>query len=281
MDGYFYGWYLKCQSKENTLALIPAVHDNGVSRTSSLQIITDDGAWVIDAKGKDFKKTKSNIFIAKNRFGVNGIRVNMENADVKIKGKIDFGPLHPIKYDIMGPFSLIPFMECRHAVYSMRHTVNGSLLINGKKYNFENALGYWEGDSGRSFPSKYAWTQTLFNGGSLMLSVADIPFMGFHFTGIIGIVNWHNKEYRFATYLGAHPLQISDKTVRVAQCGMELEARLIETKAHDLAAPVGGSMIRTIRESASCKAYYRFRIEGKTVFAFKTEKASFEYEYNK
>ena len=62
---------------------------------------------------------------------------------------------------------------------------------------------------------------------------------------------------------------------------MEFEAGLIEDNARALNAPVSGSMIRTIHESAACRAYYRFRIKGKTVFAFKTDKASFEYEYSK
>lgn len=77
------------------------------------------------------------------------------------------------------------------------------ICINGKKYVFENAYGYWEGDCGRSFPKKYAWTHSFLEGkdgaieGSLMLSVAEIPLAGLCFTGIIGIVLWKGKEYRF------------------------------------------------------------------------------------
>ena len=148
-----------------------------------------------------------------------------------------------------------------------------------KNYVFENAVGYWEGDSGRSFPKDYLWTHTCFSGGSLMLSVADIPFGPLHFTGIIGIVYYNKKEYRFATYLGAHIQELRDGKVRIKQGNMVLEAGIIESSGKALNAPVGGSMIRTIHESASCKAYYKFRIKGKTVFSFKTTKASFEYEY--
>ena len=66
----------------------------------------------------------------------------------------------------------------------------GRMKINGNDYVFENAVGYWEGDSGVSFPKEYLWTQVAFNGGSLMLSVADIPFGLFNFTGIIGVINY-------------------------------------------------------------------------------------------
>ena len=96
MNGYFYGWYMKCQSKDSTVAFISARHKNGTSETSSLQVITDDGAWNIDMPGTAFKKDCKNIFLGKNRFGKNGIRVNIDNPDARIKGKLDFGQITPI-----------------------------------------------------------------------------------------------------------------------------------------------------------------------------------------
>ena len=279
MNGNFYGWYLKCQSKEDTVALIAARHENAGKKTCSLQVITDDGAYVIDIPRDEYKKSKECVKIGNNSFGINGIYVNMNSKDINIKGRLSFGRITPLKYDIMGPFALVPFMECRHFVKSMRHVVNGNLTINGKKYVFENAVGYIEGDSGRSFPRDYIWTQSLFHGGSLMLSVANIPMAGFEFTGIIGVIYYRGKEYRFATYLGATVKKLGDNSVTVKQGCMELEATLIEPSSFGLNAPCNGSMVRTIRESTSCKASYRFRIKGKTVFAFKTNRASFEYEY--
>lgn len=102
----------------------------------------------------------------------------------------------------MRPFALVPFMECRHSVWSMYHSVSGNINLNGQKYLFKNDLGYWEGDCGHSFPKRYVWTQCFLPNGSLMLSVADIPLAGIQFTGIIGVVLWKGQEYRLATYLG-------------------------------------------------------------------------------
>ena len=85
------------------------------------------------------------------------------------------------------------------------------MCINGQKYYFRNAWGYWEGDCGRSFPKEYVWTQCFFNDGALMLSVADIPMAGIRFTGIIGVVLWRGKEYRIATYLGAKVVKRQNK----------------------------------------------------------------------
>lgn len=112
-----------------------------------------------------------------------------------------------------------------------------------------------------------------------MLSVADIPMAGIRFTGVIGVVLWRGKAYRIATYLGAKAVKIQSKMVRVKQGGLELEVRLPETSGRPLKAPFKGDMVRTIHESASCRAFYRFCKGGRTLFAFETDRASVEFEY--
>ena len=279
MHGSFYGWYLKCQSDTQTLAVIPAVHKAGRKRTCSIQVITDNDSWTVEFAGNLFHREKRTIIIGENRFGETGIQLSIHTPDLKVKGKLDFGPLSPLKYDIMGPFALVPFMECRHSVWSMQHLVRGTVCINGQGYSFQNALGYWEGDRGRSFPKKYIWTQCSFSGGSLVLSVADIPMAGFCFTGITGAVLWQGKEYRIATYLGAKAVRIQNGMVRIVQGNLELEVRLLKSHERPLKAPAKGDMVRTIHESAACRAFYRFREKGRTLFEFETDRASFEYEY--
>lgn len=113
-----------------------------------------------------------------------------------------------------------------------------------------------------------------------MLSVADIPVAGIRFTGIIGAILWRGKEYRMATYLGARAVQIQNKMVRVIQGNLELDVHLLEASERLLKAPVKGDMVRTIRESAVCRVFYRFRKEGCTLFAFETDRASCEFEYH-
>lgn len=169
-------------------------------------------------------------------------------------------------------------MQCRHSVYSMKHQINGQININGQLYNFQNGLGYIEGDRGYSFPERYIWTQCCFKGGSLMLSVADIPLFGFNFTGIIGIVMLNGKEYRLATYLGAKIKHIGENTVIIKQSDYCLTAKLIEKNTYPLYAPINGEMSRIIHESASCKAYYRFSCKSKILCEFTSDTASFEYE---
>ena len=279
MKGYFYGWYLKCQSDTQTLAVIPAVHRSGRKCACSIQLITDDGSWTIPFSGDMFRRAKDVIAIGKNRFGRRGIRLAIHTPEVTVKGQLRFGPLTPLKYDIMGPFAYVPHLECRHSVWSMRHSVCGTVYVNEEKYSFNNAWGYWEGDRGCSFPKEYAWTQCCFPDGSLMLSVADIPIAGFHFNGVICVLLWRGREYRLATYLGARAVRIRDGAIQIVQGNLKLEARLLKRAAKPLQAPTMGDMVRTIHESAASRAYYRFMKGNHTLFAFETDKASFEYEY--
>jgi len=278
MSGFFYGWYFKCQSGTQTLAVIPAVHQGRNGKTCSLQIITDEGTWTADFPADAFQRAGREMAVGRNRFGERGIRLSVRQPGLSVTGRLKFGPMAPLKYDIMGPFLLVPFLECRHRVWSMRHQVSGTVSVNGKKYVFRNGTGYWEGDRGRSFPGRYAWTQCFFPGGSVMLSVADIPMAGFCFKGVIGVVLKYGREYRLATYLGAEAVYVRDGIVRVVQGGMELEARLLEKNGKPLRAPADGDMSRTIHESAACRASYRFRAGGRTLLDFETDRASFEFE---
>lgn len=263
MHNYFCGWYFKCQSETQTLAVIPARHGG----RESIQLITDDGAWSFSEKlgGSVFRK--------------NGFRFDLASGGAEASGEIRFGALTPLRYDIMGPFKYVPFMECRHSVLSMRHRVDGTVRINGKVYDFNNALGYIEGDRGRSFPDEYIWTQSFFDGGSLMLSIAEIPFAGFGFTGVICAILWRGREYRLATYLGARAERIGCSEVAVRQGEYAFHAELLQEKPRPLNAPICGEMERIIHESASCRARYRFEKNGRTLFEFETERASFEFEY--
>lgn len=279
MNRFFYGWYMKCQSPVQTLAVIPAVHQVNHQRSCSIQIITDGDSWNVEFPGDAYGRSGKNIFIGKNRFGERGIHLDICTPDITAEGTLSFRCLSPLKYDIMGPFALIPFLECRHRVRSMQHAVFGTICINGENYTFQNDCGYWEGDSGRSFPKEYAWTQCFFPDGSLMLAAADIPLAGIHFTGITGAVLWKGKEYRIATYLGARADQIRNGRLQIVQGNLELETILLERSGHALKAPKQGDMVRTIHESTACRAFYRFRKAGHTLFEIETQTASFEYEY--
>lgn len=278
---YFKGYYFKCCTDKETVAFIPAYHSNNGITTASLQIITDHAAFHLPFRTMECQEKPLSAKLGNCSFSKDGIILNAQSNHSLFHGTLRFQPLSPIRYDIMGPFSLVPFMQCRHSVFSMTHKINGQITLDGQPFHFHNGTGYIEGDRGTSFPKRYIWTQCLFQNNSLMLSVADIPFCGFHFTGIIGIVLLNGTEYRIATYLGAHITQISENTVTVKQGNYTLTATLRQKNAWPLLAPTNGDMCRTIHESASCKAFYRFCFKSTVLCEFESDRASFEFEYSK
>ena len=225
---YFKGWYFKCNNENKTIAFIPAFHQNNHEKTASLQVITDDAVFNIPFQSLQYQENPLAVKIGENIFSKKGIRLQIKNNDLSANGTLHFHDLSPIQYDIMGPFKYVPLMQCRHSVYSMRHRINGQITVNGQQYVFQNGIGYIEGDCGSSFPKEYIWTQCHFNNGSLMLSVADIPFFGFHFIGIIGVILLNGKEHRIATYLGAKVKHIGKYSVTVKQGDYQLTAKLLQ-----------------------------------------------------
>lgn len=276
---YFKGWYFKCSNKNKTIAFIPVFHQSNYEKTASLQMITDNAVFNIPFHSLQYQENPLTIKIGENVFSEKEIQLNMKYDKLSANGVLHLYDILPIRYDIMGPFKFIPFMQCKHSVYSMQHQIDGQITLNGQQYIFKNGIGYMEGDCGSSFPKKYIWTQCHFNNDSLMLSVADIPFFGFHFTGIIGVILLNGKEHRIATYLGAKVKHIGKNSVTVKQGDYQLTAKLLLKNSQPLAAPSHGLMNRTIHESASCKAYYQFLYKDKALLEFNSDRASFEFEY--
>ena len=112
-----------------------------------------------------------------------------------------------------------------------------------------------------------------------MLSIAEIPFGCFHFTGVIGIVHLRGKEYRLATYPGAKVVKLKADEIIVRQGTFTLTVNPQKQSGHPLCAPVSGAMVRTIHEHPSCKVLYRFEENGIPLLVLDAPNAAFEYEY--
>ncbi len=282
MKKYFFGSYFKLQSKDKTLALIPSYSRIGKKYIGSLQIITHNNSYVLDYPYELYKRGKG--FDAKldsNIFNKDGINLNINRDNVNLVGNIKFESINKLNKNIMGPFKFIPFMECIHSVHSIKHNINGKLVLNNEEYNFDNSLCYIEGDRGRSFPKVYTWTQSLFDEGSIMLSVADIPFGLFHFTGVIGFINYNGKTIRIATYKRAKALKIKDEEVIIKQGKYKFTVKLLKKNSFDLKAPKLGQMARIIKESAECIVSYKLEKKNELIFEKIINNASMEYEYKK
>ena len=235
---YFKGYYFKHQKDGETVAFIPGISEQG----AFIQVLTPGKSECFHFTDITFGKT---IRIGNNTFSTKGVRISLPC----ISGCIRYGRLTPLRSDIMGIFRFFP-MECRHVIISMRHTLSGSLIIHGKKFDYDKGIGYIEGDSGHSFPKKYIWIQAndLPQEGSLSLSIAAIPFCGFHFRGVIAVLMLQGREYRFATYLGAR-IMIQNKKILLRQGFYTLTVQLLSRgNGYPLAAPSQGRMSGIVRE---------------------------------
>ena len=142
---------------------------------------------------------------------------------------------------------------------------------------FDGGTGYIETDRGRSFPADYLWTQCNWDRNCIMLSVAEIPFLGRRFKGCICALLHGGREYRLATYQGARVERWSGGGALIRQGRYRLEAEVLEGRGHPLRAPSAGAMTRTIHESLSARVRYRFWIGSRLLFDHIDENASYEY----
>jgi tocopherol cyclase len=277
---YFEGWYFKHQTEHNTISFIPAFHINSMGGYSaSLQIITRDSSYNFEIS--DFKIKKNDLWIKadKNSFSTKGISVNIDEEKLKIKGNIKYSSFQSLKYNAMGPFCLIPHMQCNHGILSLAHKLSGRLTVNNETIDFTDGIGYIEKDWGKSFPKTYLWTQCNWHDKGdccIMLSIAHIPFLWTSFTGCICIIYYNGVEYRLATYLGVRIDKNTEREAIIQQGDLRLEIKLIEQIGHRLIAPIEGGMNRIIFESPACKVNYKFSCKNKVVFDFTSNKAGYE-----
>jgi len=280
-ESYFEGWYFKCQSMEGKcLGLIPAIHiDSQGCRSASIQVITEERSWWIPYLETAFSAQRKKLYIqlGNNVFSETGIRLDIHDDGIDLEGTIIFDPFTRLKYPIMGPFHAMPNMECAHGVISMKHTLTGQLRLNGVCCDFDNGIGYIESDRGSSFPSSYLWAQDVWEEGSFMLSIAEIPIGRINFTGCICAVLLDGKEHRIATYLGGKVKHWSSHGAAVQQGRYMLKVEVLNQKGHSLMAPSTGEMTRTIRESVCTKMQIRLSHGKKVLLERVTDCAGFEY----
>lgn len=277
MNGYFFGKYFKCVSEDASIAFIPALHRRGGRTDASLQIITPDGA--LNVPFPEMKKEKDgSLSLGACSFSDRGITLSHTDGETVLGGEVKFSGRTPLGRNIMGPFRFLPFMQCRHSVYSMHHRVDGELFVCGKSYRFNGGHGYTEGDRGVSFPKKYVWSQCFAPDVSLMLAAATVPIGPAEICGTIASVMCGKREYRLATYSGARAEFPARDEIIIRQGGYTLRAKLLGGASHTLSAPQFGKMSRMIREGIAVSAEYSFCCEGRTICAFSSDRASFEYE---
>jgi hypothetical protein len=294
MKGSFEGWYYKQvnAARGQTVSVIFGVSMNVAHEHAFVQLLLTGPlrTYYFEYPISEFKFEADTFLIANNRFSKQGMQLDLHQSDFHCTGALRFTRLTPLKTSfympsIMGPFAYIPDMECNHGVVSMRHQVDGTLMMNDAPMVFSNDIGYIEKDWGRSFPKRYIWIQGNHfkkSAANLMLSVADIPFLTTQFEGVIAQLDFLGKSIRIATYCGARKGKLERTkdgfTLELIQGNFRLSVRATMDETGDLKAPVKGSMHAIIKEGLGGTVSIRLTQSGKVLWEDVSDHCGIEIE---
>lgn len=280
---YFEGWYFKQVSGNGKFvySFIPGISLTGKDSHAFIQVIngiTGDTHYIqYDLSEFSWNTKRFEVKVGSSVFSSDGIKLDIKSDGLIVSGQIGFSgnvayPSSLLSPGVMGWYSFVPFMECKHGVVSVSHHLSGTLLINESQINFSGGKGYIEKDWGTSFPKAWLWLQcnTFANSNaSLMISIADIPWLGSYFLGLIAFLYIDGRFYLFNTY-SKSTIQRLDKEDNIIH--IELKNRqntlLVEAKKNLsglLKAPQLGSMSRHIKESVDSEVSLQLMDEDRHV----------------
>ncbi|MBN1455418.1 MAG: hypothetical protein JW945_04115 [Methanomicrobia archaeon] len=266
---YFEGWYYKLvdAAEERVLAVIPGISLGSTKDDSHAFIQIVNGTtgnydyFTFPAAAFLPASRAFDVHIAANRFSDAALRLDLAQSDHRITGEVFFENVVPypkrlFSPNIMGWASFVPFMQCKHGMVSLSHTVHGALTRDGERISFEGGKGYTEKDWGRGFPRAYLWMQSnhfTTEDTAFTLVLARIPWLRFNIPGFAAVL-WHDhRYYRFATYTGARITRFEKSADRVRlsiedrQFKLDLEG--LQGTVVALKSPRAGSMTGRIFES--------------------------------
>ncbi|MCW8801840.1 MAG: tocopherol cyclase family protein [Candidatus Bathyarchaeota archaeon] len=264
---YFEGWYFKHVSadRKQVWSFIPGISLTRGRRHAFIQVLNgmtgesqlhEYDIAVFSASGKELDLT-----LGRSSFSTQGISLGIKNEAHQISGSVSYASpeLYPstlINPGIMGWYSFVPFMECKHGVVSMHHELSGGLEIDGQFVDFEGGTGYIEKDWGSSFPESWIWLHcNTFNKSksSFTFSVAKIPWLGSYFIGFISYLKLEGRFINFSTWSKARIEKLeylnSKLSIRISNKKYLLEIEAVNNQAGQLKAPVLGNMTRIIKET--------------------------------
>jgi len=225
---FFEGWYFKLVSADDShkVAVIPGVILGKDSHAfiQVLEGVTGKSAYhIFPVENFQADPKVFSTHIANNRFDKKGFKIDINSKEGQISGEIKLGKLNPWPVSltspgIMGWYAWVPRMECYQGVLSFDHPLEGEIILDGQRMDFNGGYGYIENDWGRSFPASWIWFQSNHFQGAracITASVAIVPWMGSAFRGFtVGF--WADGIlYKFTTYTRAkiESLQIFEKHI--------------------------------------------------------------------
>jgi tocopherol cyclase len=264
---YFEGWYFKHVSNDlkHVWSFIPGISLSEKDPHCFIQIINGitGKTEYISYPLESFSWDKNNVYlkIDGSVFTDKYIDLKINKESIKVEGHIDFK--NSLKYPktllspgIMGWYSFVPYMECKHGIVSADHELIGNITSNGENVDFTGGKGYIEKDWGTSFPEAWIWIQSnnfSDRNTSFTFSVAKIPWRGKFFIGFLSFLHYKNKFLLYSTYNNSviSDIRHSEKSLNLI---LKNKTTTLKIEVHksifgELMAPVSGDMSRRIKES--------------------------------
>ena len=266
-NNYFEGWYYKHVSgdQNHVYSFIPGVSLTKNNPHAFIQVINGITGKTnyITYPLEEFTGDRNRLFlkIGNSVFSEKSISLDIKSENLNVTGELLYSNI--VKYPktlfspgIMGWYSFIPFMECKHGIISVNHDIKGNILINNDPVNFDGGKGYIEKDWGSSFPEAWIWIQANSfkdQNSCFTFSVAKIPWMGKFFIGFISFLYYNNEFYLFSTYNNSSITEINhdEDSVNITMKNQKsiLKVSAVKNTFGELMAPVTGTMSRRIKES--------------------------------
>ncbi len=300
---YFEGWYFKHVSAglDHVFSFIPGVSLNERDPHAFIQVLdgaSGESAYVTYPLSEfSYKRNTLFLKIGNSVFTNKYISLDINNEKISVTGKIEYHNVvkYPVKLlapGIMGWYSYVPFMECKHGIVSVNHDLSGGLIVNRSMIDLNNGKGYIEKDWGSSFPESWLWIQANnFNdhNSCLHFSVAKIPWRGKYFIGFIAFLYYKGKFHLFSTYNNSQIIELShagnSAFIVIKNRHEMIKIYSARSFSGELKAPVAGNMTRRIRESIDSRVSIALYDSGqKVVYTDSSSRAGIEviekiYEY--
>ncbi|MEI8049160.1 MAG: tocopherol cyclase family protein [Bacteroidota bacterium] len=264
---YFEGWYFKhvSENMDHVYSFIPGISLHPENRHAFIQVInglTGKTQYIeYPLSSFSFNKNSFEVQVGDSVFTADSMLLNINSPLIKVSGRLCYSgsvkyPASTFSPGIMGWYSFVPFMECKHGVVSVTHQIDGSLQVDGELLDFSGGKGYIEKDWGKSFPESWIWLQSnnfVNTDACIMMSIAKIPWLGSFFTGFLGFLYYNGTFYPFSTYHKSEitALKLADEKLTLAFKGKKHRLVIKATLKNSgiLLAPKSGKMSRRIKES--------------------------------
>lgn len=266
-NNYFEGWYFKHVSKDldQVYSFIPGISLHTDNPHAFIQVInglTGETNYIeYPVSEFSFSTKYFRVEVGGSVFTADSMVLNINSPQIKVDGRLSYSgsvkyPSSVFAPGIMGWYSFVPFMECKHGVVSVTHRIDGTITVDKKQIDFSGGKGYIEKDWGKSFPESWIWLQSnnfVNSDACIMMSIAKIPWLGSFFTGFLGFLYFDGKFFPFSTY---HKSEITDlglanEKLTVSFRSKKYHLKIIASLKQSgiLLAPKSGKMSRRIKES--------------------------------